>query len=247
MCEHDPQRSTRRMRHSQPVGRYNQLAAVGQSNRGGKRPTVYNQRNEETPHPRKPVPLERRMASCHSLRARASELSPFDVGRCLPVDAPFAYRLANCRGCKPSKRPVSAAQSSATTNNLVSSLWLASITANMKSSLLATALCVGLAINIIAQSPTPAPSPAQPPADYDLRWGVKIPMRDKVELNATLYLPKTPDGSPPKTPVIFTLTPYISDTLPCARRLLRVTRLCVRARRCSRPRKFRRRVRAVRK
>jgi putative CocE/NonD family hydrolase len=82
----------------------------------------------------------------------------------------------------------------------------------MKSSLLATALCVGLAINIIAQSPTPAPSPAQPPADYDLRWGVKIPMRDKVELNATLYLPKTPDGSPPKTPVIFTLTPYISDT-----------------------------------
>src|SRR6266498_1999542 len=37
-------------------------------------------------------------------------------------------------------------------------------------------------------------------------------MRDKVELNATLYLPKTPDGSSPKTPVIFTLTPYISDT-----------------------------------
>ena len=82
----------------------------------------------------------------------------------------------------------------------------------MKSSLLAAALCVGLAINIIAQSPTPAPSPAQTPADYDLRWGVKIPMRDKVELNATLYLPKTPDSSPPKTPVIFTLTPYISDT-----------------------------------
>jgi len=37
-------------------------------------------------------------------------------------------------------------------------------------------------------------------------------MRDQVELNATLYLPKTPDGSPQKTPVIFTLTPYISDT-----------------------------------
>ncbi len=37
-------------------------------------------------------------------------------------------------------------------------------------------------------------------------------MRDKVELNATLYLPKTPDGSSPKTPVIFTLTPYISDS-----------------------------------
>jgi uncharacterized protein len=67
-----------------------------------------------------------------------------------------------------------------------------------------------------AQTPPPAaspsPSPTQPPADYDLRWAVKIPMRDKMELNATLYLPKTPDGSPPKTPVIFTLTPYISDS-----------------------------------
>jgi putative CocE/NonD family hydrolase len=41
---------------------------------------------------------------------------------------------------------------------------------------------------------------------------VKIPLRDKVELNATLYLPKTADGSAPKTPVVFTLTPYISDT-----------------------------------
>src|SRR5262249_6359845 len=37
-------------------------------------------------------------------------------------------------------------------------------------------------------------------------------MRDMVELNATLYVPKTPEGSAPKTPVIFTLTPYISDT-----------------------------------
>jgi putative CocE/NonD family hydrolase len=61
-------------------------------------------------------------------------------------------------------------------------------------------------------SPSPIPSSPQPPGDYDLRWGVKIPMRDKVELNATLYLPKTPDGVLPKTPVIFTLTPYISDT-----------------------------------
>jgi putative CocE/NonD family hydrolase len=68
-----------------------------------------------------------------------------------------------------------------------------------------------------AQTPPPAPSPSpkeSPPAsaNYDLRWGVKIPMRDKVELSATLYLPKTPDNSLPRTPVIFTLTPYISDT-----------------------------------
>jgi len=45
-----------------------------------------------------------------------------------------------------------------------------------------------------------------------LRWGVKIPMRDKVELNATLYLPESPNESQRRTPVIFTLTPYISDT-----------------------------------
>ena len=37
-------------------------------------------------------------------------------------------------------------------------------------------------------------------------------MRDKIELNATLYLPKTTGGQSSKTPVIFTLTPYISDT-----------------------------------
>ncbi len=60
-------------------------------------------------------------------------------------------------------------------------------------------------------SPTPQPSPP-PTGNYDLRWGVKIPMRDKVELNATLYLPKASDGSNPRTPVIFTLTPYISDS-----------------------------------
>jgi len=68
-----------------------------------------------------------------------------------------------------------------------------------------------------AQTPPPAPSPspkefAPDTAEYGLRWGAKIPMRDKVELNATLYLPKTTGGTPSKTPVIFTLTPYISDT-----------------------------------
>jgi len=52
--------------------------------------------------------------------------------------------------------------------------------------------------------------------------GVKIHLRDKVELNATLYLPKTTDGSAPKTPVVFTLTPYISDTYHARGALLRV-------------------------
>ncbi len=63
-----------------------------------------------------------------------------------------------------------------------------------------------------AQNPLPSSRPSPSQADYEFRWGVKIPMRDKVELNATLYLPKTPDGSLSKTPVIFTLTPYISDS-----------------------------------
>jgi putative CocE/NonD family hydrolase len=72
---------------------------------------------------------------------------------------------------------------------------------------------VGLGM-LQAQSPSPSltQSPSPAPADYDLRWGVKIPMRDGVELNATLYSPKSSDGSAAKTPVTFTLTPYISDT-----------------------------------
>src|SRR5207237_2558198 len=68
------------------------------------------------------------------------------------------------------------------------------------------------------KGPSPEPkseaSPTPPPATgYDIRWGVKIPLRDNVELNATLYLPKTPGGtSTAKIPAVFTLTPYISDT-----------------------------------
>ena len=79
-------------------------------------------------------------------------------------------------------------------------------------SILAAAFSFSLTALPQTTPPAPSPSPKEsPPPNYDLRWGVKIPMRDKVELNATLYLPKTPDG-PPRTPVIFTLTPYISDT-----------------------------------
>lgn len=42
----------------------------------------------------------------------------------------------------------------------------------------------------------------------ELEWGVKIPMRDGVQLNATVY---RPEGGGP-LPVIFTLTPYIADS-----------------------------------
>lgn len=42
----------------------------------------------------------------------------------------------------------------------------------------------------------------------DFNWGIKIPMRDGVHLNATIFRPKS--DSP--VPVIFTLTPYIADS-----------------------------------
>jgi putative CocE/NonD family hydrolase len=45
--------------------------------------------------------------------------------------------------------------------------------------------------------------------DIDLLWGVKVPLRDGVRLNATVYKPKPQDGP---LPVVFTLTPYIADT-----------------------------------
>ena len=42
-----------------------------------------------------------------------------------------------------------------------------------------------------------------------LRWGEKIPMRDGIELNATVYRPKAQTAP---APCIFTLTPYISQS-----------------------------------
>lgn len=49
---------------------------------------------------------------------------------------------------------------------------------------------------------------APPEKNVDFNWAVKIPMRDGVHLNATIYKPK--NAKP--TPVIFTLTPYIADS-----------------------------------
>lgn len=43
----------------------------------------------------------------------------------------------------------------------------------------------------------------------DLQWGVKIPVRDGVKLNATVF---TPHAQKEPLPVIFTLTPYIGDS-----------------------------------
>jgi len=54
-----------------------------------------------------------------------------------------------------------------------------------------------------------AVSLAEESQDVDLQWGVRIPMRDGVELAATLYRPA---GQKEPLPVVFTLTPYIGDT-----------------------------------
>jgi predicted acyl esterase len=51
---------------------------------------------------------------------------------------------------------------------------------------------------------------AVPPADpVEFQWGVKIPLRDGVKLNATVYTPK--DQKSP-APCLFTLTPYIAQS-----------------------------------
>jgi hypothetical protein len=46
-------------------------------------------------------------------------------------------------------------------------------------------------------------------ARVSFRWGVKIPMRDGVRLNATVYTPRAQNGP---APCIFTLTPYIAQS-----------------------------------
>lgn len=64
-----------------------------------------------------------------------------------------------------------------------------------------------LSLSSFAQEKTDAP-PAET-KDVDMHWGVKIPMRDGVQLNATVYTPHTQKEP---LPVIFTFTPYIGDS-----------------------------------
>ncbi len=45
--------------------------------------------------------------------------------------------------------------------------------------------------------------------EVDMEWGLRVPMRDGVRLNATLFKPK---GLRRKIPAIFTTTPYVADT-----------------------------------
>ena len=54
-----------------------------------------------------------------------------------------------------------------------------------------------------------AEGPPSPGAAVDMQWAVKIPMRDGVALNATIYRPR---GQKDPLPAVFTLTPYVADS-----------------------------------
>lgn len=71
--------------------------------------------------------------------------------------------------------------------------------------LLSMSAVLALGTALFAQQPPPG----APGANVDMQWGVKIPMRDGVSLNATVY---RAHGQKDPLPVVFTLTPYISDT-----------------------------------
>ncbi len=68
-------------------------------------------------------------------------------------------------------------------------------------------VCLLLTAAFAQQPPSPQPPPAAP--GFDMIWGLKVPLRDGVRLNATVYRPNRQAGP---LPVIFTLTPYIADT-----------------------------------
>src|SRR5262245_60719354 len=64
---------------------------------------------------------------------------------------------------------------------------------------------VSFSLGSVSQTKTGA---ATEPAGVDLIWSFKIPMRDNVRLNGTVY---KATGQKEPLPVIFTLTPYIAD------------------------------------
>jgi predicted acyl esterase len=64
--------------------------------------------------------------------------------------------------------------------------------------------CALITFAALADAP-PAPDPAK----VKWQWGVKIPLRDGVKLNATVY---TPREQKEPAPCVFTLTPYISQS-----------------------------------
>src|SRR6202035_4655572 len=74
----------------------------------------------------------------------------------------------------------------------------------------AAAALLPLAALLLASLPAPAapPDPGASAPEVDFTWGVKIPMRDGVRLNATLYRPRTAG----RVPLLYRVTPYTPDS-----------------------------------
>jgi putative CocE/NonD family hydrolase len=71
--------------------------------------------------------------------------------------------------------------------------------------ILLAALCIGVPATRSLAQEAGAPAPPIP----EMQWGVKIPVRDGVTLNATVF---QPHAQKDPLPVIFTFTPYIGDS-----------------------------------
>jgi uncharacterized protein len=71
------------------------------------------------------------------------------------------------------------------------------------------AVCLALAASLNPFSAHAQEKVLSAPEEVDMQWAVKVPMRDGVALNATLFRPHAQKES---LPVIFTLTPYIGDS-----------------------------------
>ncbi len=65
-----------------------------------------------------------------------------------------------------------------------------------------------LVFPLLAQTQAAGAQETQEETEIDLIWGLKIPMRDGVQLNATVY---KPNEMREPLPVVFMLTPYVSD------------------------------------
>src|SRR5262249_38317481 len=50
--------------------------------------------------------------------------------------------------------------------------------------------------------------PAHVRAGVQMHWGVKVPLRDGIQLNGTVYLPEAHTG---RSPAVLTMTPYLSQ------------------------------------
>jgi uncharacterized protein len=77
---------------------------------------------------------------------------------------------------------------------------------NLKPPVAALTLLAAI-VTLAARGDEPSPAPDQ--AHIRFQWGVKIPLRDGIKLNATVY---TPHEQKEPAPCVFTLTPYISQS-----------------------------------